>query len=176
VAIDTRELRPLPFSTEFISVGGRPLARSIHEGESGASSGRGAAAHAPPAGAAQRRRPTSSSHQEANGGGPALGVSGGELPVSVALTSERRRPDQRRRVPTPSPPYTREKGAKVEDNPDMWAPHVSEMREREKQRAILSIRIYSTPIRLTVGSNGLQEYIMAYLKHLQNCNGSGIVS
>jgi hypothetical protein len=31
-------------------------------------------------------------------------------------------------------------------------------------------------IHLTAGLSGLKAYIMAYLKHMKNCNGTGIVS
>ena len=55
-----------------------------------------------------------------------------------------------------------------------WA--LMSVSEREEEGVILSIRIYGTHRTSDTGPNRLQTYIMAYLKHVQSYNGSGIVS
>jgi hypothetical protein len=57
-----------------------------------------------------------------------------------------------------------------------WAPYVSECEKEEEEGNLVHTDIRYPSIRLTMGQSRLQTYIMAYFKHLQSSNGSGIIS
>jgi hypothetical protein len=63
----------------------------------------------------------------------------------------------------------------VEDDPDVWVPHFSEMRKRAKKGNLVHTRT-QPPLRLQVGLLLHQTYIMTYVKQQQDCKGTGVVS
>jgi hypothetical protein len=94
---------------------------------------------------------------------------GDPLPGGTALQL---RVVDRRRARRRSSPHELE----VEDDPDMWVPHVSEMKERKVKGQSCLYENTPSILRLQVGLIRRRAYIMAYLQQQRNCNGSGIVS
>jgi hypothetical protein len=65
---------------------------------------------------------------------------------------------------------------KVEEEPGVWDPHVSEMIDGMSKGNLVHTNIRPPPIRLQVGHGRRRAYIMAFFKQVRNCNGTDIVS